>query len=132
MANETAQVRFLGTADDVNTCECCGRKNLKHTVALSFDDGEAVFYGTSCAAVALRMPAIEVKRSAKKVDDEKRNAEMATRQAADRSRYAAFQTWLDAQLPSLKGERFLQLQELGGYKAAHGNYLQTIDKAAIS
>ncbi|MFG2986167.1 hypothetical protein ACGFYQ_33785 [Streptomyces sp. NPDC048258] len=48
-----------GITDDCTTCECCGRTNLKRTVALApldadgNEDGEPAYYGTSCAAIAL-------------------------------------------------------------------------------
>lgn len=51
--------RVLGINDDVCTCECCGKQNLKCTVALSVldadgnDSGEIVRYGRDCAALAV-------------------------------------------------------------------------------
>lgn len=45
-------VKYLGTDDSVNTCECCGKSPLKHTVALDFDGGVR-FYGVICAGRAL-------------------------------------------------------------------------------
>ena len=45
-------VTFLGVSDDVTTCECCGRNNLRRTVAIAFA-GETRRYGTACAAKAL-------------------------------------------------------------------------------
>jgi len=68
--------RVLGTTDDVTTCECCGRKDLKGTVALQWTvDGAAmglpVFYGCVCAARAVNRPAKEIKAAAKTADDEK-------------------------------------------------------------
>lgn len=36
-------------SDEVTTCECCGKSNLKLTVVLSNGEGE-VFYGRDCAA----------------------------------------------------------------------------------
>ncbi|MGW5248400.1 hypothetical protein ACWEQN_32025 [Streptomyces sp. NPDC004129] len=51
-----------GIVDDYDTCDCCGRRGLKRTVALmpldadGNEDGTAedvVYYGTSCAAIAL-------------------------------------------------------------------------------
>ena len=45
--------KILGITDDVTTCDCCGKTNLKKTVVL--DNGsETVFYGVDCAATALR------------------------------------------------------------------------------
>lgn len=41
--------RILGISDEVTTCECCGRTNLKNTVVIGTEEGEA-YYGCSCAA----------------------------------------------------------------------------------
>ncbi len=41
--------RALGTDDSITTCDCCGKANLKFTVAIELDDGEVVHYGQICA-----------------------------------------------------------------------------------
>lgn len=41
--------RALGTTESITTCDCCGKSNLKLTVAVELDDGELVHYGTTCA-----------------------------------------------------------------------------------
>lgn len=52
-------MRILGITDEINVCECCGRVNLKCTVALDRCDGEGnatgdiVHYGRDCAAKAI-------------------------------------------------------------------------------
>ncbi|MEU8893672.1 hypothetical protein [Streptomyces sp. NPDC048442] len=49
-----------GVTDDCTTCDCCSRQNLKRTVALipldedGNEDGDAVYYGTACAAAAMK------------------------------------------------------------------------------
>lgn len=45
-------IKVLGTTDDITTCECCGKRGLKLTVALD-RDGEVVHFGRDCAAAAL-------------------------------------------------------------------------------
>lgn len=45
-------MKVLGISDEVTTCECCGRQNLKRTVVLGSEDGQR-YYGTDCAAAAL-------------------------------------------------------------------------------
>ena len=42
--------KVLGINDDVTTCECCGRSNLKATVVLESADGSMVHFGKDCAA----------------------------------------------------------------------------------
>jgi len=44
--------RVLGKNDEVTTCECCGKSNLKLTVVLTDGDRE-VRYGRDCAARAI-------------------------------------------------------------------------------
>lgn len=49
--------RYLGVTDERNECECCGKVNLKRTVVIHVcdEDHERIaYYGTSCAAYALR------------------------------------------------------------------------------
>lgn len=47
--------KILGITDERTTCECCGKANLKRTVAIEFTS-EIKFYGTTCAAKALNFP----------------------------------------------------------------------------
>lgn len=49
-----ARYKILGIGDDVTDCQCCGKSDLKATVALKvIDSGEVVRYGRTCAAVAM-------------------------------------------------------------------------------
>jgi len=46
--------KVLGITDEKNVCECCGKINLKCTVALDSDsDTGIVYYGRDCAAKAI-------------------------------------------------------------------------------
>jgi hypothetical protein len=121
MAHES--VKVLGTTDTITSCECCGRKNLKKTVAISIDDADPVYFGTSCAARAVKWTAADIRRAAKKADKaiaDKAAAEArAKRQAADQVWFA----WLNANTPAkLRGEVFLQIESLGGYRAARDRF----------
>ena len=42
-------MKILGITDSRNTCDNCGRTNLKRTVAIELDTGDVVYYGTECA-----------------------------------------------------------------------------------
>jgi hypothetical protein len=106
-------MRFLGTTDDVTTCECCGRTSLKHTVALLAEGAcDPMFYGVVCAAKALRVSAKEVRAGARKADDERRAREAAERARIARAAYVADQSVLDAWFPALRGNRLEQTQAL--------------------
>jgi hypothetical protein len=43
-------MKALYITDEVTTCECCGRSELKATVAMELSDGGILFYGRTCAA----------------------------------------------------------------------------------
>jgi hypothetical protein len=42
-------MRLLGITDCVNTCDCCGKTDLKCTVAFEQEDSNIVYYGRICA-----------------------------------------------------------------------------------
>lgn len=106
-------VVFLGTTDEVSTCDCCGRSELKSTVALSIDGGDAVYYGVVCAARTLGRSAKEVRAGAKKADDDKAAREAAVKRAADIARDARWQAFLDARVPQHSGKRLEQVLAIG-------------------
>lgn len=45
-------VKVLGVTTDTSICQCCGKVGLKKTVAILFEDGQVLNYGTTCAAKA--------------------------------------------------------------------------------
>ena len=110
-------VKFLGTSDEVDVCECCGKKGLKSTVALSVDDGEPMYFGVVCAARALKCGVKEVRAANKAADDAKAAAERAARQAAEAARFARWSAFLEAKT-GIKGDGFRAIEKLGGYTAA--------------
>lgn len=46
-------MKVLGITDERCECECCGKTNLKCTVALETAHGDVTYYGRDCAAKAL-------------------------------------------------------------------------------
>ena len=43
-------MKALYLDDSITTCDCCGRTNLKATVAMQLSDGGILHYGRTCAA----------------------------------------------------------------------------------
>lgn len=43
-------MKALYLDDSVTTCDCCGRTELKATVAMQLSDGGILHYGRTCAA----------------------------------------------------------------------------------
>ena len=126
---------ILGTTDEVNTCDCCGRTDLKDTVALQDDEtGDIVYYGCVCAAKKRNVPAKQIKSEAKKADEAKAKAARAERNRLDKIEDDKFQSFLDGKTvgmtfsgnyygqtsPSIN--RFSQIQALGGWVTARAMY----------
>lgn len=111
-----ATLKILGINDEVTVCECCGRTNLKKTVAL--DDGsQVVRYGTECAARALKWSLSQTKRELARVEKEREGAE-ASRRAAEASRETArWESWLKTTCPAASSTSDA-IRSLGGFKAA--------------
>jgi hypothetical protein len=100
--------RFLGTTEEVTTCDLCGRKDLKNTVALEpFEGGEIVYYGSDCAARAIGWTQREIVKAAQAADTLRREAARREWEA----RYNAHP--LKQQIT----------REREAYKAAHGGFL---------
>lgn len=73
--------KALGITDEVTTCDCCGKADLKCTVAIELDDGQIVHYGRTCASRNTGKPA-------KQINSEVR-AELARKVAAASAEYKA-------------------------------------------
>lgn len=124
--------KFLGNSDDVTTCECCGRSDLKSTVALLLDaelDTEPVYFGVVCAARALGRTSKEV-RAESKAADRAREAAKRAAAAKEAAEYdAAWQAYLDGKAgrgadvsDGMGVSRFKQIQKLGGFVAARAGF----------
>lgn len=114
-------MKYLGTTDDVTTCECCGKANLKSTVAIEMQDGsDPVYFGVTCAARALKTSAKEVKAGAKQADDAKREAEMAAKRARDEAEFAKWDAF--TRKYSAARELIERIRDMGGYTTARALY----------
>jgi len=90
--NTTSALRIVGITDEVSTCDCCGKNDLKRAVALEGEEGEVVFFGTTCTAIALGRDAKEVRKESKKAQDRRDEARRAAEQA---KRDAEFVLWVE-------------------------------------
>jgi len=81
-ATSIRRFTYLGTSDEVDACDCCGKSDLKSTVAiLDNDSGETLYFGTTCAARALKQTVKEVKAGTAAADRAKAEAERKAQQA---------------------------------------------------
>jgi hypothetical protein len=49
-AQPIGTMKALYITDEIDTCDCCGRTDLKATVAMQLNDGGILHYGRTCAA----------------------------------------------------------------------------------
>lgn len=111
-----------GVTDEVTSCDCCGRQDLKRTVALLGEDGDEVFFGTECAAKALELPAADVRKQSRKAQDARqRKAEAARRKAADEE-FAEWCSFLRVASGMSNAPVCLMIEKLGGHKAAREQF----------
>lgn len=114
------RVKFLGSTDDVTTCEHCGKSALKGTIALEID-GSVVYFGSTCASRALAGRGIEaspatIRRETKNADEARRDAENKAREAVAAAARDQWFAWLKAKTG--KSDVFCAIESLGGYAAA--------------
>lgn len=70
------RVEYFGITDEVDTCDHCGKQDLKKAIMLFILDAdgnrdELVYYGTTCAAKALSVGSSQVTRMAEEADQER-------------------------------------------------------------
>lgn len=112
----------LGTTDEVTTCDCCGKNPLKATVAISFDDAEPVFFGSTCAAKAAKIAPKIMAKAVRSADKAKQKAKEAAATAASRARTDAFHAFVKER--SGETDAFLAIQSLGGFVKARAAFLE--------
>ncbi|GGX40880.1 hypothetical protein [Streptomyces noursei] len=91
--------KVRGTTNDVTTCEQCGRDELRGTVVLQpldaegNPDGDACYFGTSCAAKAAGWTQREVTARIKTAKNEERERQAAERAAIREAQRAFLARW---------------------------------------
>jgi hypothetical protein len=118
-------IKCLGTDDSVNCCDCCGRDNLKATVAFETESGDVVHFGVVCAAKAASTSSASIRIQVRAADEAKA---LAARAESDKKQMAHMAKWeayllkatggiFDGRVPNIA----LMIQALGGYgKAREG------------
>lgn len=118
-------MKCLGTDDSVNSCDCCGRDNLKATVAFETESGDVVYFGVVCAAKASGKSSVSIRAEARVADNVKAAAARAESHKKHAEHMAKWEAYLikatggifDGKVPNI----FQMVQALGGYgKALEG------------
>lgn len=95
---------ILGTDDAVTTCDCCGKSNLKFTVAVEVD-GEVLHYGSVCVKKWTGKSAAQAtKEIATREAEEKARKEALLNRTAEAIDYRA--KWQEAMNIGLIGKAF--------------------------
>ena len=98
---------YLGTTDEHTTCDCCGKEDLKSTVGIrDIETGEDVFFGSTCAARALKVKVAEVRKGTAAADESKRVAAERARREAFEAECRAFHAWAEARTGVVLYDRF--------------------------
>ena len=128
MQNEQDKiVKILGTDDSVNVCDCCGKSNLKETVALETESGSVVHYGVVCASRSIGVPAKSVKSQARSANDEKFESELQEKRKKADFIFAKWVSHLVALTGGIKDfsgswDVFRMIQAAGGYAKAKESF----------
>lgn len=96
--------KILATDDSVNTCDCCGKSNLKFTFAVEVG-GEVVHYGSTCVTKHTGRTYIQAKNE---IATHEANRVMALERKYQATREAIALTarMLEAHKQSLAGKPF--------------------------
>lgn len=119
MNSAEQSVKVLGMAGE-GACECCGTYCPKRRVAVLLDGVTEALWGSICAGKASGRKSGQVETEARNADDDKRRAVAEAARAEADERDAAFGSWLYFETGHT--DRFLQLQAMGGMKAAREAY----------
>lgn len=118
------QYVVVGTTDEWDACDCCGRTNLKRYVVMRDVDGEYFRFGTGCAARLEGIPAADVRREARSADEAARAADEAARQERAEAKAQRWFAFLEA--AAGPGDTFDQIERLGGYAEAKALYRASV------
>jgi hypothetical protein len=121
--------RYEGTSDEVTACECCGKTGLKSTVAITdLDTDQTLYFGTTCAARALRVQVADVRAGTRAADDAKAAERSRAQRAAHQAQAERWHAYLVARTGGLRGydgtlDVFAMIQSLGGYAKAREGFV---------
>lgn len=110
------EIKVVGRTDEVTTCDCCGKQNLKFTVMISVDGAEPGYYGCVCAVKVFHGRFTDTKQVKVEMDAVER-VKWALDQCHDSALTDDWLSWLSRNAKS--GTLvFEQYRSLGGLEAA--------------
>jgi len=121
-------IKCLGTDDSVNCCDCCGRDNLKATVAFETESGDVVHFGVVCAAKAASTSSASIRIQVRAADEAKASAARAEAYKKHSDHMSKWVAYLisatggifDGSVPNIAS----MIQALGGYGKAREGFVE--------
>jgi hypothetical protein len=119
-------MQTLYITDEIDTCDCCGRTDLKATVAMKLSDGGILHYGRTCAARNSGKTSKQIKQEVFAEEARQRN-----RKAKMTSCAKAFTAWQseDLSCQDLQVQR-RNYHQTGGHQV-HGNFPEWLRSRAL-
>jgi hypothetical protein len=112
-----ATLKVLGVSDEVTTCGCCGRTDLKKTVAIGTGEGDVRYFGTDCASRYLGWATKDVEKGVRSAAKAAREQEARERNRRYNEERAAYDAWKIATFGDTKDS----LDRHRQYRAAMGS-----------
>jgi hypothetical protein len=108
--------RIVGISDEVITCECCGRDNLKKTIVVMDLEGNERYFGSNCASKYLKVKSKEVNERVRELEVAKKQKEKELKEEINKfinSHPVTKQVWNEQKEANEKNISFKQRQEMG-------------------
>lgn len=105
-----------------DTCDHCGRPDLKKTVKLITPEGRVVWFGVGCAANAMGASLKAVRAGKAKAESDLEARERQENNAWAQEQTDRWQAFLDQHAPAQHGDRFKQIEALGGWNVARAQF----------
>ena len=124
----TSRYTIQGITDERDACDCCGKSNLKRTVVLLDTESDTfVFFGTTCAARAMKIAVKAVNAGVNAAERAKAERRATERRAAQQAEFARWTAHLVARSGGIKDysgrwDILRMIEALGGYEAASAGY----------
>lgn len=116
-------LEIQGITDTVDTCGCCGKTGLKRTVVIRRENGDLDFFGTTCAAEALKLSAKDVTAQARRAETAKQKAADRARAKKDETAFAEWVSFLRTATGMSGSDVGAMVTALGGFGPARAKFL---------
>lgn len=118
-----------GITDERDSCDCCGKTGLKRTVCLhDHDTGLDVFFGTTCAARAMKITVKDINTQIRTAEAAKREQERRNQAARHATKAKAWRAHLTSKVGRVitdwknEFDTLAMIEAVGGFAAAREGF----------